>query len=1526
MFTSPSVRVKRRQAAALRTSAIPQSDAVENNSGLKRVVHQHSTEIQIPAQQHSQQAGIESKKSSSLQPSPRKKQAIESTRSDWPSSFAKQPASESTTKEHAHGSTRQSIPWQLSGKENEAAIPANDVANLKAKYSSKISLSPSTSDVAVVSRNDAFRPGGRIEESDNAMHTLLQGDKHAVFEIAGFPEQVRKQLGSIDLRNVPLTVGLNAESKFAFVATPTTCFVWSYVYNRTSMNSVYRLAMPDPDSAAIYEAPVVALVAASEKQSDVGLLACSATGQIRYWDRVVFGLGGTERFFNKDLAISDSTDRCCQIIEIYSGLFVIATSKGHLYQVSLQNTQGAIELDTRLLSKNSGTKIGMLSRVSSLLGGSAYSSGTAAAATVGAGDALVGLARGGRTEIRHSCELLVLTRERLLKWVVSRTQPEIFMYSMDISHSLGDLVAQKVGADAEIIIFDVAATRSNDICLLIGLQLPQRPEELQMGISVFRSSQVSTEPEVLGLWLLNHVWAEPLSQEGMERPRLVLPEGGPAMYVVSRKTVITSIIPTSGIAFEEAIFFRDDDFILGFSTVSRPPHHLSQEQSESSLVLSCLNAGLLRVTTNTGRVFSIAASVDSELDVANTGDTDNEPHMASGWPSSGTLVSRPSSIDNIERGFKNQIEQAVFFGMDNSYNPISFAITSQASGVDSSLESAALRVSKSIVNNTSHFIADRLDLGAHLKERLRRAHSVMQFVAGNDLADKISYSARVQLCANTEKLAAASALWEYQNDIWAKKHSAASQLMANLISSFLESIGLQSKDPLRVFFKQHVAAIGDMLVYMHRNLAALRRALEDSESGMRDSQLVAYEANRIIIATLQSAFGYRFQNGQLYGIDSDSDTSFSDTTPTKPTQAENWTEHTSIVELLLERLEESYRLCRDISGRNCASIYERIKSTSLPGDEHTSENEQKLSVFDNEISISHTNISSSSAAISDGAKNDSDLRKRLDTDDPYVSSLALLYSTINQMGPLANLCFRVLVDRVTFLHGAHPNDANRLARRYDMMRSRYLLCLVPLGRAPIAFRLAEEYRDLASLIVLVFTTDRENAAEHLRNYVHRFGKEFADALLVYYERRQAWASLLYAQDEHFDVWLKEFIDKRTVSGSHGPMSQIGWIHDIKMNDFGAAATKLARAGRGSDEVDQARTMLSLSKLAFVVVESNDTIQDEAIAKAHTRLEDALEMCEVQDNLMQYFTALIRASKNHSREQLWRRRDDINDRKASLDVAMLTTTPECRHNFPALYTVYGELIRRVWNGRTLSAEDLLDVLTFPDNTQQINAETETASGESTEQFNEILRERGSLAVDILSRASFNLPEQTREAALRTIWRRVFLSDDWCAIARRLGSNIPDNVLRSELSNTLLYTMLKSCYLMRELAHPDWYLLPTDAFASCDLEYLVETRLGPQFAQKHLEPAQWRPLSTTTSTALTKDYNEEDRRLRAAIDSGLNGYYTEILRIVADENNLHKTDLTTFGKDEHEYEEHSDTISIASDNVDDGSDDDVAMDSD
>ncbi|KAJ2016264.1 hypothetical protein IWW57_005548, partial [Coemansia sp. S610] len=43
----------------------------------------------------------------------------------------------------------------------------------------------------------------------------------------------------------------------------------------------------------------------------------------------------------------------------------------------------------------------------------------------------------------------------------------------------------------------------------------------------------------------------------------------------------------------------------------------------------------------------------------------------------------------------------------------------------------------------------------------------------------------------------------------------------------------------------------------------------------------------------------------------------------------------------------------------------------------------------------------------------------------------------------------------------------------------------------------------------------------------------------------------------------------------------------------------------------------------------------------------------------------------------------------------------------------------------------------------------------------------------------------------------------------------------------------------------------------------------------------PLSTTTALALTNDYADEDKHLQAAIYCGLDGFYSEILRIVVEQ---------------------------------------------
>ncbi|KAJ2399281.1 hypothetical protein GGI23_002750, partial [Coemansia sp. RSA 2559] len=296
MFTSPSVRVKRRQTALRTPTATSQTEAVRKEYGLKRLA-QPTEESSFAGAKQKHPPVSDAFQTAQFHPSPRKKQASDTNHLVW------QP--------HING-MQEGTGLGFVPRVPEDELHQYSTSDAATNGSAKLAMS------AAGSRSSIFTscalggpPSNNTEEETTAGEhgrTLLRGDKHAVLEVSCFPETVRKLLGSIDLRNVPLTSGLSSESGFAFVATPTTCLVWSYSRSAASMDSVYKLAMPDPQSAAIYEAPVVALVSAGERQSDVGLLSCSPTGEVRYWDRVVFGLGGTDRFYAKDLELVDAED------------------------------------------------------------------------------------------------------------------------------------------------------------------------------------------------------------------------------------------------------------------------------------------------------------------------------------------------------------------------------------------------------------------------------------------------------------------------------------------------------------------------------------------------------------------------------------------------------------------------------------------------------------------------------------------------------------------------------------------------------------------------------------------------------------------------------------------------------------------------------------------------------------------------------------------------------------------------------------------------------------------------------------------------------------------------------------------------------------------------------------------------------------------------------------------------------------------------------------------------------------------
>ncbi|KAJ2890037.1 hypothetical protein IWW38_004352, partial [Coemansia aciculifera] len=176
-------------------------------------------------------------------------------------------------------------------------------------------------------------------------HTLLRGDRHAVFEVGALPPAARQLLSSGDA----VACGLSDAAQFGFVATASTCIVWSFA-SGSGASEPHRLEMPS--DAGSQSAPTIALVA-GVGSGDVGLVAVGAGGHVRYWDRVVFGLGGAAQFSSAELTLAPG-DRCEQIVEAAAGLFVVAARSGALFRLALGH--GTIE--ARALSRSVGSRGG----------------------------------------------------------------------------------------------------------------------------------------------------------------------------------------------------------------------------------------------------------------------------------------------------------------------------------------------------------------------------------------------------------------------------------------------------------------------------------------------------------------------------------------------------------------------------------------------------------------------------------------------------------------------------------------------------------------------------------------------------------------------------------------------------------------------------------------------------------------------------------------------------------------------------------------------------------------------------------------------------------------------------------------------------------------------------------------------------------------------------------------------------------------------------------------------------------------
>ncbi|OCH94941.1 hypothetical protein OBBRIDRAFT_788678 [Obba rivulosa] len=335
-----------------------------------------------------------------------------------------------------------------------------------------------------------------------------------------------------------------------------------------------------------------------------------------------------------------------------------------------------------------------------------------------------------------------------------------------------------------------------------------------------------------------------------------------------------------------------------------------------------------------------------------------------------------------------------------------------------------------------------------------------------------------------------------------------------------------------------------------------------------------------------------------------------------------------------------------------------------------------------------------------------------------------------------------------------------LSERFDQIRPRVLESLRRNNFAEEAFRLAEEYRDFRSLASLcnretVYPPYANPYAARIQSYIERFKEAFTAELYQWYIEHGELRTM-FAQ-EH-DAYLGDFF-------SQHPHPGISWIHDLGHKRYGQASKALLSEAEGASELASKHLMLSIGKLSHLaqLEESSATIDQATLDAFH----DGLDFVSVHETLIENLKTALSSAR--TRQSLEKQVEKIATGKAKKLA-----------EYPGLQNVFRLLVRRLLLGKALSIEDVAELLSLKDNDPEI--------------------EDYATALHLLAKVT-RLPNTRRLSAFRSVWRRIYLHDDWNAI--RQTSGITDAELNERLRSTALYAALQATLTRQD--QPEGYIL-------------------------------------------------------------------------------------------------------------------------
>ncbi|KAL7420109.1 hypothetical protein Q5752_005074 [Cryptotrichosporon argae] len=391
--------------------------------------------------------------------------------------------------------------------------------------------------------------------------------------------------------------------------------------------------------------------------------------------------------------------------------------------------------------------------------------------------------------------------------------------------------------------------------------------------------------------------------------------------------------------------------------------------------------------------------------------------------------------------------------------------------------------------------------------------------------------------------------------------------------------------------------------------------------------------------------------------------------------------------------------------------------------------------------------------------------------------------------------------------GADPNDGLSLAERWAQLKPRVIRPLVDIDRVPEAYELAEHHSDFPTLVYLCHHPAAGTGPVQIQTYIERFGEEFAFVLYQWYIDNGHIHALL-SQDEVYGALLTSFF------ASHA-YPHLAWMHHLACGRYGDAAQALAGVEATTGELEGKHLVASLGKLAAVAeTKKSDAPKAKSLLQ---HLDNELDLISVQDTLRDSIVARASAAGGGA------------DAVVAAHAAGLAEKP-------AFTELLADCVGRLIAGDALGIEDLVDVLTLKDNAG--DAELDYAR-----------------ALERLSMDS-QLPEGRRQVALLSIWRRVFIRDDWAAITSTKGRS--EEAQRDMQRQTAAYITLRAISENEDFP-PNYILSPFTA---------TQPPLAAELAARF--PA--RPAAAIAR--LLDDHAREIATLDALVERGLDGWVREI----------------------------------------------------